>query len=665
LNDGKVKIDIPAGTTFVDGRIPDEMMNVSFNIAGMRTTYLQGLSDIARVSGNGTLLGDTFTANVASGAIGSVVLKSGQVQINDLHSRASLGTISGMITGPTQDMLTIIDAPRLGYPARFGIKPSQSSGTGEVNFTFAIPMLHDLKAEDVGINVDAVMKELKLPVMTNIAITGGTMALHVDAKSMKAHGAIFVNGAPMGITWSEDFTGTVAVGTRMDVTSTLSDQNRADLGLDLRPYIEGKNTIQAIFTGHGGKIYNAKIDADLSNSRLSAPELNWAKPTGEPARMLADIAFKPDQIEISNIDAAGENMKALGRLIIAHGKVTVADFKTLKLGAHNDFTLLYQIDQNGGRTIDAKGKVVDAGHVFDSSDEAEEPSKKEVRHTPLSIKAAFDVAHLKNEVWYQNLRVTYADDGQHMTVFNMSTTADNTGIRGDLTNSPDGSRSLKVYTEDAGKMLRGFTDFHSMVGGQLSLTADLAPLPTPGQRTEPGYDGTLKIDRFKVTNQPFLARLFAAGSFTGLGDLLQGEGVSFSHLEQHFQGRGEMLTLTEGTASGPSIGLTVQGLVNRETDAVDLNGTVVPLYGLNGMLSDFPVLGELLTSRKGEGIFGMTYGISGHVDELKVAVNPISTLAPGILRRIFEMGPAPTVATPLPQRKPNANAFQPPSTGAN
>ena len=185
-------------------------------------------------------------------------------------------------------------------------------------------------------------------------------------------------------------------------------------------------------------------------------------------------------------------------------------------------------------------------------------------------------------------------------------------------------------------------------------------MPPPGQRAEAAYDGELKIDHFKVTNQPFLARLLAAGSFAGLGDLLQGEGVSFSHLEQHFQGRGDMLTLTDGTASGPSIGLTLQGQVNRDADAVDLNGTVVPLYGLNGMLSDFPVLGELLTSRKGEGIFGMTYGISGHVDELKVAVNPISTLAPGILRRIFEMGPAPQVAAPLPQRKPAAtNAFQP------
>src|SRR5262249_12889201 len=154
----------PAGTTFVDGKIPDEMLNLSFTIAGMRATYLQGLPDIAKVSGTATLMGDTFNATMTSGAIGTVVLKSGSVQIAELHAPGPLGTINGVVAGPTPDMLAIIDAPRLGYPTRFGVKPSDSAGTGEVNFTFTIPMLHDLKAEDIGINVEAELKELKIPV---------------------------------------------------------------------------------------------------------------------------------------------------------------------------------------------------------------------------------------------------------------------------------------------------------------------------------------------------------------------------------------------------------------------------------------------------------------------------------------------------------------------
>jgi hypothetical protein len=161
-----------------------------------------------------------------------------------------------------------------------------------------------------------------------------------------------------------------------------------------------------------------------------------------------------------------------------------------------------------------------------------------------------------------------------------------------------------------------------------------------------------------------LARLLSAGSFTGLDDLMRGEGITFTMLEQSFQGRGGMITLTNGRAAGPAIGLTVQGMINRDADRIDVNGTVVPLYGLNSMFEDIPLLGDILTSRKGEGIFGVTYGVSGHVDELKIAVNPISVLAPGFLRKLFQMGPTPQAAVPMPAppQKPAAqNAFQPPS----
>jgi hypothetical protein len=61
------------------------------------------------------------------------------------------------------------------------------------------------------------------------------------------------------------------------------------------------------------------------------------------------------------------------------------------------------------------------------------------------------------------------------------------------------------------------------------------------------------------------------------------------------------------------------------------------------MLVSIPVIGDLLVSRRGEGVFGMTYSINGHAGEPRVGVNPVSALTPGILRRIFE---------PVPQRQP-------------
>jgi len=51
----------------------------------------------------------------------------------------------------------------------------------------------------------------------------------------------------------------------------------------------------------------------------------------------------------------------------------------------------------------------------------------------------------------------------------------------------------------------------------------------------------------------------------------------------------------------------------------------------------------VLVSKKGEGVFGVTYSATGNAEQPKIDVNPLSVLTPGILRRIFE-GHIPTAA---------------------
>jgi hypothetical protein len=62
----------------------------------------------------------------------------------------------------------------------------------------------------------------------------------------------------------------------------------------------------------------------------------------------------------------------------------------------------------------------------------------------------------------------------------------------------------------------------------------------------------------------------------------------------------------------------------------------VPLYGLNDVLGLVPVFGDLLRGREGEGMFGITFAVQGRMSNPNVLVNPVSMVAPGFLRQIFE-----------------------------
>ena len=71
---------------------------------------------------------------------------------------------------------------------------------------------------------------------------------------------------------------------------------------------------------------------------------------------------------------------------------------------------------------------------------------------------------------------------------------------------------------------------------------------------------------------------------------------------------------------------------------MDIAGTLVPAYTLNSVIGDIPLLG-LLVGGAGQGLFAANFRMYGPRDEPHVSVNPLSTLAPGVLRNLFLFSP--------------------------
>ena len=103
--------------------------------------------------------------------------------------------------------------------------------------------------------------------------------------------------------------------------------------------------------------------------------------------------------------------------------------------------------------------------------------------------------------------------------------------------------------------------------------------------------------------------------------------------------------------------MTAQGYIDQKRDQVSVGGTLAPVYGINGLLGSVPLLGDILVSKKGEGVVGMTYSVSGNMEEPEIGVNPLSVLTPGIFRRIFEGSHVP----PPPLESSSTNPPAPPA----
>ena len=96
------------------------------------------------------------------------------------------------------------------------------------------------------------------------------------------------------------------------------------------------------------------------------------------------------------------------------------------------------------------------------------------------------------------------------------------------------------------------------------------------------------------------------------------------------------MSIRDGVVRGPMIGATIEGNIDYARDEVHMRGTLVPLYGLNNMFGQIPIVGLFLGGGSNEGLFGITYEVIGPPGNPRPLVNPISAIAPGLLRKFFE-----------------------------
>nr|HRQ80542.1 AsmA-like C-terminal region-containing protein [Azospirillaceae bacterium] len=183
---------------------------------------------------------------------------------------------------------------------------------------------------------------------------------------------------------------------------------------------------------------------------------------------------------------------------------------------------------------------------------------------------------------------------------------------------------------NAGAALRALDVTDRVRGGTLRVRGS-----TSGAGPQAVIEGGVVMDDYTIVDAPALARILNAMSVTGLAELLSGEGISFGNLTGSFHKQGDKLRLWDMRTAGGALGLTLEGDINLAKDTARLNGTIVPVYGVNRILGQIPLLGDLLSGGPGQGLFAATWTVEGPLADPAVSVNPLALLTPGFLRNLF------------------------------
>ena len=457
--------------------------------------------------------------------------------------------------------------------------------------------------------------------------SGLTGNVSISRKGAKIDAEGTMDGLPAELSLVLPFPGS-DLTPRRDITLELSDAGRNALAPGLKQIMSGDSRVGLSLNQDG----RMAVSMDLTSSRLTIPWLNWTKGVGFPAK--AKFTLIPDggTTLIDDFELDGEGFGARGSLRTDADGLLRARLTSVSFNEADDFELV--LERRGkGIDIQADGKSFDARTLVRRIRESlgEDGDGDTV---PITLNARFDRVAGFDQRSLRNVSLQVKSTNRGLSQASV-TGQTGSGLPFSVAIGMDNNvRRTRLDILDAGEFLR-FIDLYGQVrGGVLDINlAANGDGPTTG---------TIRLTGFKVINEPRLDRLVSSnvnntGNLRGLaGAPINTKEVSFDVASSRVTFLDGSLQLQDAVVRGPLVGLVANGTVYDSDDQMYLTGTFMPAYGLNSLFSEIPVLGQLLGNGRDRGLIGVTFLLTGPTKSPEVIVNPLSVVAPGIFRSIFE-----------------------------
>ncbi|GBF25268.1 hypothetical protein MnTg02_00298 [bacterium MnTg02] len=683
IHGGQVRMRIPAGLLArIDegGDIPDEALVFDMPVSDIEVHYIEGLPPLLTGESRVQIIGrrmvfDVPDARIATPKGRTITFSGGQFVIDDLRPDPPTGEITFTAQASMPAALEFLDHEPLGYVKQIGFKTGKTSGQLSSKFRLLLPLIKDVKFDDMKLAGEVKLRNVKVErLFGTMAATGGSLDFGITEKAIDAQGKIFLNDVPTNVSWQRIFAAPDDKQPPLRFHGIFDGAARKKFGVDINHMIVGKVPIEITLRPSPNGPPRAHLHADVSNAELVLTNVGWRKSPGRAALLDFDIVKGLNGLTIL------DNFQIIGDEIAIEGWIAVDENNQMIEFHFPKFSLnvITRLDIAGKRTneklweVRAKGNTYDGRQFFRSLFSAGRLTEKNLP-TPQFGGGLRLEAEIGTVVGYfgstlKNVRVTVVKRAGKLAKVDVSGTLNGGKLVGVLlADEPGKPRELRAHAEDAGDVFRLIGFYPSVEGGEAKLRVDLDGKGA-AEKT-----GTLWVRNFNVLGDP-VTRELLGNSFEDEGPAVsehvgrrgsrrrvERRKVFFDYMQVPFSvGLGQFV-FHDSIIKGPALGATMRGLVDFKQKTIDLSGTYSPFYGLNSVPGQLPIIGPLLGGRPGEGLIGITFAVQGKMNSPKVLVNPVSIVAPGFLRQLFEFGKSPSAIAPAKKPKAGRNRRPAPS----
>lgn len=610
-------------------------LNGHMDLENLTVHYFRPLPPATSAYGSADYDLNGFRVHVDKAMVEGNPVTSAQVNLLGLTDESDRAEIDVAVDSPVLNQLKLIDHDPLRYARRLGLDADQAEGRAVTRARFEFPLFHDLPIEDVAISVTSQMSDVKLPdIVADQDLTNGQLQLVLDGGGMKITGTGNIGPAPAQFTWQESFVSDVSPSSEITFKGAMDEAARQAFRISWPEVIGATIGVEGTYQKDRGQSARVEAKLDLTPAEVSLPWFGWQKPAGHAANGQVSLLVDQSGVQkISSFRATGSGLTLRGAVdFAAHSqwqKVTLSQISVP--GTRLTGTVTHLVD--AGYALDFAGPEADIQALFDKPvDDTSAPPVVSADAEP-EARVPLDLRFVIDEVTTAPDRSLHGAKGRLVRNTNGWSLLDIAGTVGSgvpivVQLLPDGAgRRLDMHSEDAGAMLSTLRLMENIRGGTLTVSGrSEGPGPVPAQA---------ELRNFTYLEAKTLRRLAQQAQPEGADALAKEEGLSFSRLKADIRYSEDGIEVKNARMAGDLMGLTLGGRVDLLRGQIDLSGTLVPLYGINSLVSGIPVIGWLLTGGEGGGIFAATYTVKGPLSNPQTSVNPLAMLAPGFLRELF------------------------------
>jgi hypothetical protein len=615
--------------------ISDRALELAFTASDARLSVIEGLPPLRKLDVVGSATGTTTTLSARQGRVDMpdgrrLSFTNASYRQIEEDKPTSVAEINFRLDGGADALASLLRSPIFRDVGSFDMDPANVKGRADLRVSLSLPVHRIPPIADMPVKVTGALSDLSVDgIVGKEKLEGAQLNLSYQSGALSIRGEGRLGGSPATF----DLRQPKAAPGEAIVHLTLDDAARSRRSLPSAPQVIGPVAVKIVAPLGPSAKGPTRLEADLSKAAVEGLLPGWSKPAGRPGKLsfafnegtgtdLRDLVLESGPVQLRGTAS-----------FAAEGSLEKAELGTFKLSPGDDMRA--SIDRSGGiYRVALRGNVGDVRPVLRSltgSGSGGGTAAKGREPPDLDIDAALNIVTGHNDEALTGVVARIGTRGRDLRALQLRGQFRSAVVDAQLAREA-GQPQLLVRSGDAGATLRFLDLYTRMVGGELVVKTTMGDVQS----------GTIAIGNFAVRNEPALRRIAANTSEVieersgAAARRLEADQVDFVKLDAEFKRSASRVEYKDVVVWGAQVGFTLSGYVDYARDRTEILGTFVPAYGLNNAFSQVPIVGLILGGgNKNEGLFAIDFKVSGQASAPTLTVNPLTAVAPGILRKLF------------------------------